>query len=333
MNNYLEKIKTISLNTKYTKWYINIIQKALDRNLNKKKKELKELYGYVEQHHIFPKSFNIDDVNNKDNLVFLLPKEHFIVHLCLSKMFTGDFKNKMIYAFFILKSNNKHQENRYYSSRLYSLIKKNHFEKNQFVRLYLKDKVKYISKYNEDEIKSFIKNGWSTTMTDEYKEGRVGNMRGKKHSEDSKKKISKAHKKISKPWLMNKSKEDLDKMVENMKKTREKNKTIDPNFYKKGIEEGIIKRKKLVEDGLLSFKGNKNPRYGVIVDDVTKMKIKEKQERHHNNGLTHLELYDLYIKKYIEDNKSYEEISKLLTFVKRTPRKIREICNKFRKKL
>jgi hypothetical protein len=330
MNTYLEKIKTISLNTKYTKWYIDIIKKALDRNSNKNRKELKKLYGYIEEHHIFPKSFNIENVNDRENLVFLLPREHFICHLCLSKMFNGELKNKMVYAFFILKSKNKHQENRYFSSRFYSLIKRNHFEKNQYVRLYFKDKVKYINKNSVDEINEFIKNNWSFIMTEEYKEGRVGNMKGRKHNDESKQKISNAHKGILKPWLINKSKEQLKDMVVNMIKTRNENKTIDPNYYRKGIEEGILKRKKLIKDGLLSFKGDKNPRYGVIVDESTKTKIKEKQERHHNNGLTHSELYNSHIKKYIDEGKNYNEISELLTFIKRTPRKIREICNKFK---
>jgi len=331
MNNYLIEIKQIALNVKYTKWYINIIQKALEKNSNKSRKNLKQTYGYVEMHHIFPKSFNSDYAKDKDNLVFLSPKEHFICHLCLSKMFTGEFKNKMVYAFFILKSKNKHQSNRYYSSRFYSLIRKNHFERNQFVRLYLKENVKYIHKHKTEEIDSFIENGWSTIMTEEYKKGRVGNMKGRKHSKETREKISNAHKGTIKPWLVNKSEEDLKKMVENVKKTKEKNKKIDPNYYRKGIEEGILKRKKLIEDGLLSFKGDKNPRYRAIVDEITKIKIKEKQEKHHNNGLTHSELYNLYIKKHIEDGKSYEDISKLLTFVQRTPRKIREICNKFKK--
>ena len=76
----------------------------------------------------------------------------------------------------------------------------------------------------------------------------------------------------------------------------------------------------------------KNPRYGAIVGEITKRKIKDKQVRHHNNGLTHSELYNLHIKKHIDDGKNYEEISKLLTFVQRSPRKIREIYNKFKSK-
>lgn len=332
MNKFLKQIKDISLNVKYTKWYINIIENALKRNENKDRKELKTVYGYVEKHHIFPKSFDKknSNLNNKDNLVFLLPREHFIAHLCLTKMFTSDLKNKMVYAFFILKSKNEYQKERYYSSRLYEFIKRNHFEKNQYVRLYFKEQIKYIHRDKKNDIKELINSGWSLNMTEEYKKGRVGNMRGKKHSEDSKIKISNAHKKIAKPWLKNKSKKQLKNIVKKMLKTKNKNIKNNPDYYKKGIKEGVKKRQQMIKDGLFSFKGENNPRYGAIVDETTKNKIKEKQERHHNNGLTHAELYNQHIKKYLNLGKSYEEISKLLTFVKRTPRKIREICKKYR---
>lgn len=49
----------------------------------------------LEEHHIIPASCFTDKrksklANNKANLVFLTPKEHYTVHLCLVKMFPGD---------------------------------------------------------------------------------------------------------------------------------------------------------------------------------------------------------------------------------------------------
>ncbi|MCS7317742.1 MAG: HNH endonuclease, partial [Candidatus Dojkabacteria bacterium] len=57
---------------------------------------------YKELHHILPRS--LGGKNNKDNLVYLTPKEHFICHLLLTKMFNEQEKReKMIKAFFAMK--------------------------------------------------------------------------------------------------------------------------------------------------------------------------------------------------------------------------------------
>lgn len=58
-------------NSKYTKWYNNIINNAKSRTL----------IGYKEKHHIIPRSLGGDD--NISNLVNLTAKEHYVVHLLL----------------------------------------------------------------------------------------------------------------------------------------------------------------------------------------------------------------------------------------------------------
>lgn len=68
---------------KYTKWYFSIVNSRKYRNKKSEK--------YLEKHHIIPKS--LGGSNNIDNLVFLTFKEHFIVHLLLTKM----CKNKKDY--------------------------------------------------------------------------------------------------------------------------------------------------------------------------------------------------------------------------------------------
>lgn len=59
---------------KYTKWYFDIISNANSRTIT----------GYTEQHHIIPKSLGGN--NNKENLVNLTGREHFICHWLLTKM-------------------------------------------------------------------------------------------------------------------------------------------------------------------------------------------------------------------------------------------------------
>lgn len=69
----------------YTKIYTRIIERARTR----------ELKTYTESHHILPASlFNgkrkSKIANKAKNLVDLTPKEHYIAHLCLMRMFPDD---------------------------------------------------------------------------------------------------------------------------------------------------------------------------------------------------------------------------------------------------
>lgn len=70
------------LENKYTKWYYEIIENS------------KALEG--EKHHIIPKSLGGND--SKDNIKLLSYREHFICHLLLTKMVTGDAQHKMCWA-------------------------------------------------------------------------------------------------------------------------------------------------------------------------------------------------------------------------------------------
>jgi len=77
------------IENKYFKWYKNIIQKRL---LNS---ELKETYK--EKHHILPVC--LGGSNDKENLINLSAKEHYILHLCLIKFITGQGYFKVLKAF------------------------------------------------------------------------------------------------------------------------------------------------------------------------------------------------------------------------------------------
>jgi hypothetical protein len=62
------------LKNKYTKWYFALVNNAQHRSIT----------GYVEKHHIVPKSLGGDD--SASNLVVLSAREHFVAHLLLTKM-------------------------------------------------------------------------------------------------------------------------------------------------------------------------------------------------------------------------------------------------------
>lgn len=132
-NYYLEYTCSIALKNKYTKWYFNIIDKALKRNLNKN--QAKSLFGYTEGHHIYPNSFKLlEYAYKKENIVYLTSREHFIVHALLVKMFVDVYRYKMINAFLRMKTmNNKDLTNRYFNSNLYSKFRKYFSERYSWI--------------------------------------------------------------------------------------------------------------------------------------------------------------------------------------------------------
>jgi hypothetical protein len=102
------------LQNKYTSWYYSIISKAQDRTIE----------DYTEKHHIVPRT--LGGSNNKNNIVVLTAREHFVCHLLLTKMLTGSERQKMVYALHMLSNaKNSNQLSRYIpSSKLYEYERK-----------------------------------------------------------------------------------------------------------------------------------------------------------------------------------------------------------------
>jgi len=156
----------IFIDNKYTRWYYNIIDRAKERTLE----------VYTEKHHIIPKSCGGN--NSKENLVKLTAKEHFICHLLLVRMTSGNFRYKMAYALNrMLTTNNNSNQDRYIPTS-------RKFEK---IRLQISNSLK----------------------------GHPSPMKGRSHSEETKQKISNIHK--GKPSALKgrpKSEETKQKMSE-----------------------------------------------------------------------------------------------------------------------
>ena len=85
----------------YQKIYDSIIKRAKKRTLSKNK--------YIEVHHIVPKSFfdSIKIANQKNNLVELLPEEHWICHLLLIRICTGIEQQKMKQAIAVMSGSKR----------------------------------------------------------------------------------------------------------------------------------------------------------------------------------------------------------------------------------
>lgn len=106
------------LTNKYSKLYYKITSNAKQRIIE----------SYTELHHIIPQS--LGGSNDKDNLVELTAREHFICHWLLIKMTEGDERGKMLYALQGMKAENKFQ-NRYHTkitARVYEKYRLEHAE-------------------------------------------------------------------------------------------------------------------------------------------------------------------------------------------------------------
>jgi len=73
----------------HQKVYESIIENAKDLNRIKLKKN-QENYVYYENHHILPRC--LDGNNDKDNLVLLTAREHFVCHKLLTYIYKGNRK-------------------------------------------------------------------------------------------------------------------------------------------------------------------------------------------------------------------------------------------------
>lgn len=172
---------TTFIPNKYTRWYYSIISNAKTR----------QLPGYIERHHIIPKSLGGSDC--KSNIVKLTAKEHFVCHYLLVKMVTGSAKKKMSYAAWLLCNlKNPSQTNRYIpNSKAYEAIRKLHaatvsskFRGVKKTYSYWKDKT---HSTDTKELQSLVKKGESNPMW------------GRKHRQSSIDNIIAAQKNIPKP--------------------------------------------------------------------------------------------------------------------------------------
>lgn len=112
---------------KYYTWYMNIIHNAKLRNIGE------------ENHHIIPKSFG--GANNKENLVKLNLREHFICHILLTKCVASEYKNKMVKAAYLMSCS------RTINSRIYKTLKNDFYESCKGPKNWTTDGLKSLSDY------------------------------------------------------------------------------------------------------------------------------------------------------------------------------------------
>jgi len=203
---------------KYTKWYYNIIQKSKSRKLT----------GYSESHHIIPRSLGGSD--NEENRAALTAKEHFLVHLLLTKMLEGESRVKMLYAFSMMRYvENPNQERKKISSKLFEKTKNE--TSNARREMAKGNKNPFYGKKHDSETITIMKK----KRKERYESGFIEGMMGKKHSDEAKKKVSDG----VKEHFESLSKEERSKIYstpKNKYKTCEKcEKEINPSNFEKHV--------------------------------------------------------------------------------------------------
>lgn len=99
----------------YRKVYMKIINNAIKDNRKKIKRDA-ENYVYYEEHHILPKSLFPAWRKRKSNLVLLTAREHYICHMCATKIWPT---KEMICAFMLMCKKSK-------NSTMYKISRENY---------------------------------------------------------------------------------------------------------------------------------------------------------------------------------------------------------------
>ena len=154
-------------------------QKRYDKFIDSLKEQ--EISGYTERHHILPKS--LGGSNAKSNIIKLTPRQHYIAHWMLWKIYGG----AMTRAFFLMSHEDRsHRIN----SKTYSLAKEKYSEevKEQMAR---KPNVPEFTPEHREKLRQAK---LSTKLSAETRK-KVGDaQRGRKLSDETKRKISETKK-------------------------------------------------------------------------------------------------------------------------------------------
>ena len=198
-NMFIQKINLTFSDTKYKKWYISLMSNAILRvNYTQsahKNQALKHLTT-IERHHICPRSIFPEHKNDKTNLAYLSPREHFLAHLLLYKMAKIDskFVRPMALALSKMRQNNNYQS-RVLNSNQYNVARNAAIDANK--HRHYKTGYKQSKETVTKRIASYHKN--YKGHSDETRKKISLSAKGRIVSEDTRKKISGPRPHIT-PW-------------------------------------------------------------------------------------------------------------------------------------
>lgn len=182
------------IDNKYLNWYFSIITNIINEN----RKKQNDVY---ENHHILPKSIFPEYAKDKNNLILLTPREHFVCHKLLVKFTVGRDKRNMQAAIAAFNMNNPNQQ-RFFTSRQYNEIRENYIisslgENNNFYGKKHTQETKYkISQKNKGKLTGKNNPCYGRTGENNPCYGRTGEnhpMFNKSHTEETKNKMREWH--------------------------------------------------------------------------------------------------------------------------------------------
>lgn len=241
----------------YLKVYCNLIRKAENRTLPE---------GYTEKHHTFPKSI----FGNNNRVVVLTAREHYIAHALLEKIcikrygIDNEKTRKMTYSHWMMRVGKDGRHKRYYNSTLYETLKVRMSES-----LSGKNNPFYGKKHPPELVKYFS----------ESQKGEKHHYYGKSLSAEHRRKIAEAHRGKNKPLLTEEHKEKLRQASTGKKHTEEtklklsllKSGENNPNFGKTPSPETrtklseAIKNKKWWNNGEMCIRSEIYPGDGWVL--------------------------------------------------------------------
>ena len=131
--------------------------------------------GYVEKHHIIPRS--IGGADTTDNIVKLTGREHFICHVLLVKMqpINSPLRFKMVKALTMMKIKSLSHQGRYFNSRLYEYFRKEQSTAMSIAQSGMKNS-QYGSRWiHHKELQKNLKIKIDEHILDGWEEGRIVN--------------------------------------------------------------------------------------------------------------------------------------------------------------
>jgi len=165
------------------------------------------LDGYVERHHIIPKSFG--GSNDKSNIVALTAREHFIAHLLLAKIYGGKMSHAVWRMIDRAKSGRIYEMLKLQKSKLMKELKPGRFNKGVKKKPITDSHRKALS----ESKKGFVLSDYSIKKRNDNRK-KSAEKRGFWASEETKKKMSMSQKKRLPP-----SKEQRLQISETVKST------------------------------------------------------------------------------------------------------------------
>jgi len=156
---------------KYTRWYNQIVKNAQTRVTE----------GYIERHHIQPRS--LGGADDKSNLVDLTAREHFVCHWLLTKMTTGEDHYKMLNALRMMRAekSGQHRYETSITSKVYESIKQE-YAQLQSIKFSGEGNPMWGKTHTEEARRAISEKNTGKKLTEEQKAKQVIAQTGRKRS-------------------------------------------------------------------------------------------------------------------------------------------------------